>query len=171
MERRGCVPMETKAVPADLFGRFAATDLTRWRALAGCDVSPCDRRWGVGRVRDVRWEGRSDRPEDPGSIYIRIEYADGLRVRVHARAFGRIHNDVAIDASLADFVRRWYGNEQTDGEDGARAAALAACDGILRDRQDEERRERFGALRQRVRERRGENAPPVSPPSPRGARS
>ena len=149
--------MEVKTVPADLFCRFAAADLTRWRALAGCTVSPRDCRWGAGRVSDIRWEGRSDRPEDPGSIYLRVDYADGLRARVHARAFGRVHRDVTLETSLADFVLRWFGDSK-GADDGARAAALGACDAILRDRQDEERKSRAETLRKRSRERRGEGS-------------
>jgi hypothetical protein len=153
MERRGCVWMETKAVPAALFCGFAAASLTRWRALAGCAVAPQDSRWGVGRIRDIRWEGRSDRPDDQGSIYIRVEYAGDLRVRVHARAFGRIHRDVTIEASLADFVQRWYGTEWAASEENARAAALADCDRVLRERQDAEQKRRVEILRQRARGR------------------
>jgi hypothetical protein len=150
--------MEMKGVPAAAFCRFAAADLARWRALADCAVSPRDCRWGVGRVSDIRWEGRSDRPEDAGSIYIRVEYADGFRARVNARAFGRLHSDVTLETSLADFVLRWFGDpEGAGGEDGARAAALAVCDAALRDRQDETRRQRAENLRQRSRERRGEH--------------
>lgn len=145
--------METKAVPASLFGDFAATSVTRWRALTDCPVSPRDSRWGPGRVRDIRWEARSDRPNDPGSIYVRIEYSDGLRVRVHAREFGRVHRDVTVDAPLADFVRRWFSVEHTAVEDDARAAALAAYDGILRDRQDRERARRVEVLRERAEQR------------------
>ena len=122
-----------KTVPADLFCRFAAADLTRWRALAGCTVSPRDCRWGVGHVSDIRWEGRSDRPEDPGVIYLRVEYADGFRARVNARAFGRLHSDVTLETSLADFVLRWFGDSKGADDDGARAAALGACDAGLRD--------------------------------------
>jgi hypothetical protein len=151
--------MEVKTVPADLFCRFAAADLTRWRALAGCTVSPRDCRWGAGRVSDVRWEGRSDRPEDPGVIYLRVEYADGFRARVNARAFGRLHSDVTLETSLADFVLRWFGDsKRADGEDCTRAAALGACDAILRNRQDEERKRRAETLRKRSRERRGEGS-------------
>jgi len=146
-----------KTVPADLFCRFAAADLTRWRALAGCTVSPRDCRWGAGRVSDIRWEGRSDRPEDPGSIYLRVDYADGLRARVHARAFGRVHRDVTLETSLADFVLRWFGDSK-GADDGARAAALGACDAALRGRQDEERKRRAEILRRRSRERRGEGS-------------
>ncbi len=156
MTRRGCVGMETKAVPAALFCRFAAANLTRWRALADCIVSPRDARWGAGRVRDIRWEGRSDRPEDPGSIYVRVEYAAGLRVRVHTRAFEHIHSEVAIEAALADFVRRWADSDGANGEDGARATALAVWDVVLREQQDEERKRRVESLRQQVRERRGD---------------
>ena len=145
-----------KTVPADLFCRFAAADLTRWRALAGCTVSPRDCRWGAGRVSDIRWEGRSDRPEDPGSIYLRVDYADGLRARVHARAFGRVHRDVTLETSLADFVLRWFGDSKGADDDDARAAALGACDAALRGRQDEERKRRAESLRRRSRERRGE---------------
>jgi hypothetical protein len=147
--------MEAKTVPADLFCRFAADDLTRWRALAACTVSPRDGRWGAGRVSDIRWEGRSDRPEDPGSIYLRVDYADGLRARVNARAFGRLHSDVTLEASLADFVLRWFGDSE-GADDGARAVALGACDADLRERQDEERKRRAETLRKRSRERRGE---------------
>lgn len=147
-----------KTVPADLFCRFAADDLTRWRALAGCTVSPRDGRWGVGRVSDIRWEGRSDRPEDPGWIYLRVDYADGLRARVHARAFGRLHRDVTLETSLADFILRWFGDSKGADDDGARAAALAACDADLRNRQDEERKRRAEILRKRSRERRCEGA-------------
>ncbi len=150
--------MEVKTVPADLFCRFAADDLTRWRALADCTVSPRDCRWGAGRVSDIRWEGRSDRPEDPGSIYLRVDYADGLRARVHARAFGRLHRDVTLETSLADFVLRWFGNSEGADDAGARVAALGACDADLRDRQDEERKRRAETLRKRSRERRGEGA-------------
>jgi hypothetical protein len=149
--------MEVKRVPAGLFCRFAAADLTRWRALAGCTVSPRDCRWGAGRVSDVRWEGRSDRPEDPGVIYLRVEYADGFRARVNARAFGRVHRDVTLETSLADFVLRWFGDSK-GVDDGARAAALGACDAALRDRQDEERKSRAETLRKRSRERRGEGS-------------
>ena len=145
-------------MPADLFCRFAAANLTRWRALADGTVSPRDCRWGAGHVSDVRWEGRSDRPEDPGVIYLRVEYADGLRARVNARAFGRLHSDVTLDASLADFVLRWFGDSERAGDDGARAAALGACDAALRDRQDEERKLRAEILRKRSRERRGEDS-------------
>jgi hypothetical protein len=148
--------MEKTTVPAAAFCRFAATDLTRWRALADCAVSPSDCRWGAGRVSDIRWEGRSDRPEDPGVIYLRVEYADGFRARVNARAFGRLHSDVTLETSLADFVLRWFGDpDRADVEDGARAAALGACDAILRNRQDEERKSRAETLRKRSRERRG----------------
>jgi hypothetical protein len=151
--------MEVKTVPADLFCRFAAANLTRWRALADCAVSPRDCRWGAGRVSDVRWEGRSDRPEDPGAIYLRVEYADGLRARVNARAFGRLHSDVTLEGSLADFVLRWFGDsDRAGGDDGARAAALGACDADLRDRQDRERKQRAESLRRRSRERRGEGS-------------
>jgi hypothetical protein len=148
--------MERRAVPADLFCRFAAADLTRWRSLADCTVSPRDCRWGAGRVSDIRWEGRSDRPDDAGVIYLRVEYADGLRARVNARAFGRLHSDVILEGSLADFVLRWFGDSDRAGDDGARAAALGACDAILRDRQDAERKQRAEILRKRSRERRGE---------------
>jgi hypothetical protein len=90
-------------------------------------------------------------------IYLRVEYADGFRARVNARAFGRLHSDVTLETSLADFVLRWFGDpDRGDAEDGARAAALAACDAILRDRQDEERKSRAETLRKRSRERRGE---------------
>jgi hypothetical protein len=150
--------MEVKTVPAALFCRFAAADLTRWRALAGCTVSPRDCRWGVGHVSDIRWEGRSDRPEDPGVIYLRVEYADGFRARVNARAFGRLHSDVTLETSLADFVLRWFGDSKGADDDGARAAALGACDADLRDRQDEERKRRAETLRKRSRERRGEGS-------------
>jgi hypothetical protein len=149
--------MERKTVPADLFCRFAAADLTRWRALADGTVFPRDPRWGAGRVSDIRWEGRSDRPEDSGVIYVRVEYADGFRARVNARAFGRLHSDVTLEMSLADFVLRWFGDsDRAGGEDGARAAAVGACDAMLRDRQDEERGRRAESLRKRSRERRGE---------------
>jgi hypothetical protein len=151
--------MEKKTVPAAAFCRFAAADLTRWRALSDCAVSPRDCRWGAGRVSDIRWEGRSDRPEDSGVIYLRVEYADGFRARVNARAFGRLHSDVTLEPSLADFVLRWFGDPDRAGvEDGARTAALAACDAILRDRQDEERKSRAETLRKRSRERRGEGS-------------
>jgi len=150
--------MERKAVPADLFCRFAASDLTRWRALADCTVSPRDCRWGAGRISDIRWEGRSDRPEDPGAIYLRVEYADGLRARVNARAFGRLHSDVSLETSLADFVLRWFEDSERAGDDGARAAALGACDADLRDRQDDARKLRAEILRKRSRERRGEGS-------------
>jgi hypothetical protein len=149
--------MERRAVPADLFCRFAAANLTRWRALADCTVSPRDCRWGAGRVSDVRWEGRSDRPEDPGAIYLRVEYADGLRARVNARAFGRLHSDVTLETSLADFVLRWFGDsDRAGGDDGARAAALGACDAALHDQQNGARKQRAESLRRRSRERRGE---------------
>jgi len=136
-------------VPSAVFSEFAAASLTRWRALAGCAVSPRDSRWGAGRVRDIRWEGRSDRPDDRGSIYVRVEYAGGLRVRVHARSFGRIHGDVVVDAPLADFVLRWYAGGDPPGDESERTFALAAFDRVLQDRQDEERGRCVEALRQR----------------------
>jgi hypothetical protein len=151
--------METRVVRADLFCRFAAGDLTRWRALAGCTVLPRDLRWGTGRVSDIRWEGRSDRPEDAGLIYLRVEYGDGLRARVSARAFGRLHSEVTLEASLADFVLRWFGDtDPASSEDGARGAAFEACDAALRARRDEERKRRAETLRKRSRERRGEGS-------------
>jgi hypothetical protein len=76
---------------------------------------------------------------------------------VNARAFGRLHSDVTLETSLADFVLRWFGDsERAGGEDGARAAALGACDAALRDRQDDARKLRAEILRKRSRERRGE---------------
>ena len=150
--------MEKKTVPAAAFCRFAAADLTRWRTLSDCAVSPRDCRWGAGRVSDIRWEGRSDRPEDSGVIYLRVEYADGFRARVNARAFGRLHSDVTLEPSLADFVLRWFEDSERAGDDGARAAALGACDAALRDRQDDARKLRAEILRKRSRERRGEGS-------------
>ena len=145
--------MEAKDVPADLFSRFAAGDLPRWRALRGCAVVPDDERWGEGLVRDVRWEGRSDLPDDRGTIYLSVEYADGLRARVNARAFARHHHIVRIEAGLADFVERWFGDADAVDDD-ARLAALAERDGALRAEQDAERLRRVEELRRLVRERR-----------------
>jgi hypothetical protein len=89
-------------------------------------------------------------------IYLRVEYADGLRARVNARAFARLHGDVTLETSLADFALRWFGDSKGADDDGARAAALGACDAALRGRQDEERKRRAESLRRRSRERRGE---------------
>jgi hypothetical protein len=145
---------ETRNVPAASFSRFAADDLSRWRALRNCSVSPGDGRWGEGRVAEVRWEGRSDLPEDRGAIYLRVEYADGLRARVNARAFSRLHRSVRIESGLADFVERWFGDpDAADREDDARVAAVTECDRKLREEQDEARRRHVQEMRRRIRQR------------------
>ncbi|MCX6100552.1 MAG: hypothetical protein NTV92_03870, partial [Candidatus Bipolaricaulota bacterium] len=84
---------------------------------------PDDERWGEGLVRDIRWEGRSDLPDDRGVIYLSVEYADGLRARVNARAFARHHHIVRIEPGLAGFVGRWFGDADA-ADDDARLAAL-----------------------------------------------
>lgn len=147
--------METKDVSGDLFSRFAASDLVRWRALRGRTLSPVDERWGVGLVTDIRWEGRSDLPDDRGTIYVHVEYAGDLKVRVNSRAFARLHRSVRIEPGLADFVLRWFGEaDPVEDEGEARAAAVAQCDSALRAEQDAERQLRVEELRRRVRERR-----------------
>ncbi len=147
----GARAAETRNVPGDAFSRFAAGDLSRWRALRGCSVSPGDGRWGEGRVSEVRWEGRSDLPDDRGAIYLRVEYADGLRARVNARAFARLHRSVCVESGLADFVERWFGDPDAVECDGAaQSEALAECDRRLREEQDEARRRHVEQLRRRV---------------------
>ena len=149
--------MEERELPSDLFARFAAGDLVRWRALAGRTVTPTNERWGEGRVTDVRWEGRSEFPDGPGIVYVRVQYSDGLRVRVNSQAFARLHRHVSVDSSLADLVERWFGDGAEASADGvSRAAAVAECDRVLRAAQDEERKRRASELRSRVRERRAE---------------
>jgi hypothetical protein len=150
---QGVGALDTKEVPADLFSRFADGDLPRWRALRGCVVVPGDERWGEGLVRDIRWEGRSDLPHDRGTIYLSVEYADGLQARVNARAFARHHHTVRIEPGLADFVERWFGDPDAPDDD-ARILALAERDGALRAEQDAERQRRVEELRRLVRARR-----------------
>jgi hypothetical protein len=146
--------VETRVVPAAAFSRFAADDLLRWRALRDCSASPSNLRWGSGRVAEVRWEGRTDLPDDRGTIYLRVEYADGLRARVNARAFARLHRSVSIKSELADLVERWFGNtDAIEPEDAARALALAECDARLREEQDGARRRHAEEMRRRVRQR------------------
>jgi hypothetical protein len=146
--------VETRDVSAAAFSRFAADDLSHWRALRGCSASPGDGRWGEGRVTEVRWEGRSDLPDDRSAIYLRVEYADGLRARVNARAFARIHRCVRIENRLADFVERWFGNDDVaEREDAERSAAIEECDRRLREEQDGARRRHVEQLRRRARQR------------------
>lgn len=147
--------MKTRRLPACSFASFAADDLVRWRALRDCVVSPEDTRWGEGRVTDVRWEGRSDRPDDRGVVYLRIVYGDDLRARVNARAFARLHRSVDIESQLADFIERWFaaaGSSDPDEEtrDPARVAALAAQDEALRTKQDSARQVRVEQMRRRA---------------------
>lgn len=140
--------MEASELPSDLFARFAAGDLVRWRALAGRTVTPTNERWGEGRVTDVRWEGRSEFPDGPGIVYVRVQYSDGLRVRVNSQAFARLHRHVSVDSLLADFVERWFGDRGEAPPDGAASdAALAECDRALRAEQDREREQRVEELR------------------------
>jgi hypothetical protein len=147
--------MNTKRVSASAFSRFADSDLVRWRALSGQSVSPRDGRWGDGRAVEVRWQGRSDRPEDEGTIYVRVEYSGGLRVRVNARAFGRLHDAVELDLELAEFVERWFGGtDPTPGEEGELGTALAHWDSTLRSVQDAARERRAVELRRRAEGRR-----------------
>jgi hypothetical protein len=147
--------MNTRQIPATTFAAFADSDLVRWRALRSCVVLPSDVRWGSGRVTDVRWEGRSDLPDDRGTVYVRVAYEDGLRARVNASAFARLHTTVEIESGLADFIERWFGGAAMAGwDDEARAVALAERDEALRAEQDAERATRVGVLRRRVRERR-----------------
>ncbi len=146
--------VETRDVPAAAFSRFAADDLPRWRSLRNCSALPSDPRWGDGRVIEVRWEGRSDLPDDRGAIYLRVEYADGLRARVNSRAFARLHRSVSIESGLADFVERWFGSpDARECGDAARSLALAECDRRLCEEQDEARRRHVEELRRRVRQR------------------
>lgn len=145
--------METKTIPALSFCAFAAMSLARWRALEGQSVSARDARWGLGHVVDVRWEGRSDRPDDEGRIYVRVEYASGLQARVDARALARLHRDVTIEAALADFVEKAYAAQRAPRQGAAVTQALAQWDRVLQARWDDERRLRADALRQRARER------------------
>jgi hypothetical protein len=140
--------MSTKEVSADAFSRFAAGDLVRWRALAGRRLTARDARWGRGRVADVRWEGRSDRPDDDGIVYVRAEYADGLRVRVNARAFGRLHELVEIDAELAEFVERRFSDAAS--MDASAEAELEIWDARLREEQDSARQKRIAESRRRA---------------------
>lgn len=143
--------MTVRRVSARTFAAFAACDLVRWRALRGCVVFPEDARWGAGRVRDARWEGRSDLPDDRGTVTVRVEYGDGLRARVSALAFARLHSSVEIESGLADFVERWFGAAVPSEADGAaREAALVECDGALRAEQDAARERRVEEMRRRV---------------------
>lgn len=142
--------MTTRWVPAPTFADFAELDLVRWRALVGRAVTARDARWGSGRVVDVRWEGRSDRPDDAGRIYVRVEYTEDLRVRVDARAFARLHLDVEVREDVAEFLTRWA----RDDRDAARAALhveMAALDESLRREQDAERGRRVRELKERSR--------------------
>ncbi len=146
--------MSTSSVPAACFAAFADLDLVRWRALRGRTVTPVSPAWGEGRVREVRWEGRSDLPDDRGAVYLRVEYADGLCVRVNARAFARLHATAAIDPELAALIVRWFGTPAAGGaDDGVRDAALAACDAQLRAEQDEARERHVAELRRRASDR------------------
>ncbi len=144
--------MTARRVSARTFAAFAASDLVRWRALRGCAVSPQDARWGAGRVGDVRWEGRSDLPGDRGAVTVRVEYGDGLRARVNALAFARLHSSVEIESGLADFIERWFGDAAaSEARDEARAAALMECDDALRAEQDAARERHVEEMRRRVR--------------------
>jgi hypothetical protein len=143
---------DARSLPADLFAWFAAKDLVRWRALRGCAVAPSRADWGEGLVTDVRWEARSNLPEGPGVVHLRVEYADGLRARVNSDAFSRLHRSVQVEGPLADAIERWFG---ADGSDpgGARDAALAELDRSLREQQDSARSRRVEEMRSRAERR------------------
>lgn len=147
--------MSHGVVPAACFAAFADLDLVRWRALRGRTVTPASPAWGEGRVGEVRWEGRSDLPDDRGAVYLRVEYADGLRVRVNARAFARLHASAAVDPELAAFIVRWFGDPSLGDDEGTRDAALAHCDAQLRAEQDAAREEHVAELRRRASDRAG----------------
>ena len=146
--RRDVNRMSTKEVSADAFTRFAAGDLVRWRALTGRRLTARDARWGEGRVADVRWEGRADRPDDDGVVYVRAEYAVGLRVRVNAMAFGRLHKLVDLDAELAEFVERRFADAAAP--DASAEIELGIWDARLREAQDTARQQRIAESRRRA---------------------
>ena len=103
---------------------------------------------------DARWEGRSDRPEDPGAVYLRVEYAGKLRARVNARAFRRLHVTVDIESDMAEFVQRWFDSAGVaESDEESRAQAVRLWDNRLRADQDAERACRIDAVRRRTAER------------------
>ncbi len=159
--------MNTKRVSAQTFARFAQGDLNRWRALAGWGVLARDPRWGGGRVVDIRWEGRSDRPDDEGRIYVRVQYEGDLRVRVNSRAFGRTHDAVELDAELADFVARW----SPDAGEPPEELETAAWDLRLREQQDGERARRLEEVRRRTPSQSEDAEPSGTTPARRRARA
>ncbi|MEW5827223.1 MAG: hypothetical protein AB1778_10385 [Candidatus Bipolaricaulota bacterium] len=142
--------MSTHRVPSAEVSRFAGEDLARWRAFSGAHVTARDARWGNGCVLDVLWEGRSDDPTPRGAIYLKVEYADGLSVRVNAAAFAQFHTSVEVSEELDGFLEAWRAAEAGDEE--ARRA-LAGFDRELRAAQDAARGARAAALRERVRDR------------------
>ncbi len=141
--------MDTGQLSASLFAAFAENDLVRWRVLRGRAVAPRDVRWGAGTVIDARWESRSNAPDGPGSVMLRLEYAHGLQAQVSARAFARLHEWVDVDARCAEAVRRWY-RDPGACDDAERELALARLDAELRAEQDDERARRGAELRARA---------------------
>jgi hypothetical protein len=142
-----------KHEPAALIACFASEDLNRWRLLVGAEVVHRDSRWGAGRIVDVAWQARDDGLVPRGSVFLRIEYRNGLRARLNTRSLAEYLTSVAVTDDVAALLAACYGPEGPI-DDPVCVRRLADFDRELRERLDAERLERAAELRRRSRARR-----------------
>lgn len=136
----------TEGIPAAWFVAYAGSDVGRWQELLGAVVAPTDAKWGMGRVRDVRWEARRGETRPLGTVYARVEYKDGFAAQVNASSFADLHATVWIGKPLAALLRDTFDPASCLSE-REREERLARHDGERIARRDAERTRRSNTVR------------------------
>jgi len=130
-------------IESERFAAYAEMDLDRWRQLEGQAVIPKSADWGEGCVERAVWETLGK--DVSAFVQLKIQYAEGLAVRVNAATFAAHHQRVTVPEDIASFIEQWF-NEDVDPIE--RAVALESHGRALRERLDRQRLERVQARSQ-----------------------